>query len=330
MEEPVTSTAEQNPAVTKKNIPVRLIILGVIGVLILVIAVALAFVRIGGYTLFDRVGATAELRGIMIGERSFETVTPRTFGLTELLPKNIEVSGTLGDYAAAGGTEAAIVRQADTGVTEVQLLGKEQRILASSPAAKAAVAVSHDGSFVAYAARTDGTPGFAPALSSWTVHLVDVSSGSDIELGTGFDPEFFVRDGVPYLLFTSAEGLVVNSLAQRDTFSGFITALELSDTVDHAAKISSDGSYLALKDPATRQHTIYSVYRVAINLPLGIEPNMHPANRYTDIIFADGVAYGIDNSVQGSATVWKIDLSGSTAESRRYTFSTEFPNRFLR
>jgi len=87
--------------------------------------------------------------------------------------------------------------------------------------------------------------------------------------------------------------------------------------------------HLALKDSVTRQYSFYSIYRVATDLPLGIEPLLFPQNRYGDITFANNVAYGIDNRTQGTATVWKIDLA-KTSEAKIYTFPTMLPNRFLR
>ena len=319
------------PVTSKKQLPVRAFIIAGIIILVLGVLAALLLIRIDGFTLAERVTAQTELRGIMVADRSFESVVPQSFGLMNLMPHEVAgVTGTIGDYAAGGNAEVAVVRLAETGASEVVLLGVEPRVLASGSAAKASVAVSDDGAFVAYAARTDGAAAFAPYKSMWTVHLIEVESGRDIELGTGFDPEFFTRDGVSYLLFTTADSIVVNSLADTASITGFITPFELSDAIDHTARISPNGTYLALKDPSTRQYTIYSVYRVATGMPLGLEPHAFPTMRYTDIIFTSGAAYGIDNLTQGSASVWKIELGEAAAETKRYTFTTEYPNRFIR
>ena len=318
------------PTAPKKKLPVRALVVAGIIVLALGALAALLFIRFDGFTLAERVAAQAELRGIMVADRSFESIAPQSFGLMKLMPHEVAgVSGTLGDYATGGKVEAVIVRSAE-GASEVWLLGTEPRVLASGTAAKAALAISADGSFVAYAARTDGSAAFAPYKSGWTVHLIELESGRDIELGSGFDPEFFVRDGVSYLLFTTADSIVVNSLADTASIAGFITPFELSDAIDHTARISPNGMHLALKDPATRQYTIYSVYRVAAGMPLGLEPHANPATRYTDIIFTNDAAYGIDNLTQGSASVWKISLGGEAIETKRYTFTTQYPNRFIR
>jgi|GEM_PF-1808611 len=332
MDEPVTTPVTQGPvSEPKKPFPVRTAIIIAVVLAVAGIIAALLLIRIDGFTLLDRMRAQGELRGIMVADRSFESIVPRSFGLTGLADKEIAgISGTIGDYTAGGNIEAVIARSAESGAQEVWQLGGEPKLLATGPAAKASLAVSADGALLAYAARTDGAAGFAPALSSWTVHLVNVSTGRDVELGSGFDPEFFVRDGVSYLLYTSRDGVVVTALTDLTNFSGFITPFEFGDSIDFAAKVSADGAHIALKDTATRQYAFYSIYRATADMPLGIDPLVTPTNRYIDVIFAGKAAYGIDNITRGSGTVWKIDLTEAGTETKKYTFPTELANRFVR
>ncbi|MBU2104081.1 hypothetical protein KKD81_00450 [Patescibacteria group bacterium] len=333
MQEPGTPTVEQKPIQKGKltTLSTRTYIIGGIVVAILVAIAALFLVRVDGYRLIDRIVAQYELSGIFVVERTVSDIQPNSFGFFGLTTKTIKgVSGTLDDYASGAGVQAAIVTSKDSGFQEVWVVGKNPRMLAAGPAAKASLAISSDGTFVAYASRTDESQMFAGRISSWAVHVIDLESGRDVELGVGFDPEFFVREGAPYLLYTSADGVVVNSLAQRDAYNGFITPIPVFDAVDHTAKVSSDGMYVAMKDSVTHAFSIYSVYRVTADQPLGMEPLMTPVNPYTDIIFADNAAYGIDNSTEGTGIVWKIHLDGSATETNTYTFPTTYANRFIR
>jgi len=332
MEEPTVPTTPSAPVAppVKPLSRKTLLISGAVALVVIVLIAAAVFIKIDGRSVFDRLATQKELKGILVAGWTFDSITPHSFGFNKIVEEKIAgVNGVLGDYAASKNVAVGIVTSTESGHQEVWSLGSEPKVLAGGEAAKASVAVSTDGTYAAYAAIADGTAAFSPQISSWAVHLLDLESGKDIELGTGFDPEFFMREGIAYLLFTSPEGVVVSSLASRDTFAGFITPFTHFDRVDHTAKVSPDGMHIALKDIVTSQFAFYSVYRVATDLPLGIEPVLFPENSYGDVIFANGAAYGIDNATKGTATVKKIDLT-KTTETALYTFSTTLPNRFLR
>lgn len=326
MEEPVTT--QQVQSAPRPDGRSRIILIGLLVIVLALIAVA-AFVPIQGFTLYERVRASAELRGLHIGERSYQQVRPSAFGIFGLRERSLDgVAGTLGDYAVGGATEAGIVTASD-GRMNVWVLGSSARQLTDTAAYKASLAVSPDGKYVAYAARAGGENSYAPTFESWAMHIVDLELGTDVELGFGFEPNFFTRDGVNYLLFTTAEGIQVTMPADAGSYRSFTTPFAPTNLVEYAAKVSADGMYLAHRDQATKRFNVLKVYRVAADLPLGLDPVGQLGMISSDVAFLSNHVLTIDNGSRDTGTVWKIDLSDLTNARKFYTYPTELPSRFI-
>ncbi|HWH07239.1 MAG TPA: hypothetical protein VNU47_01795 [Candidatus Paceibacterota bacterium] len=316
MEEPVTqppvtpAAPQSTPTFTRTRL---IILISVIAVLAL-IAIA-AFVPFGGKSLISRIQTQFELRDLRIGDRSYTDAAMRSFGIFDLKADDAGASlGTVGDYARGGSVEAAIVT-AD-GSQQVWLLGSEPRQLTQSSAGKASLAVSPDGALVAYAARSGGEAEHATQLSAWTMHVIDTATGADVELNSGFDPHFFTRDGVTYLLYTSPLGVEVAERIADGSFRSFLTPFEFADSADFAVKVTADGSYVALKSVASRTYGFFSVYRASSTLPLGLEPAARSAIALGDVVFSNGNAYGFANG--RPETVWKVGLNDPEANVNFY------------
>ena len=308
-----------------------LMLAGGIAALIL-ISIAGAFIQINGFSMVDRVRASFELRDLHVAERNYTSVSVSSFGIMSLSPVTLkDLPGTLSDYARAKGVEVGIVNLADTGAQEVVLLGSKQSVLTGSGSAKASLAVSRNGQLVAYAAQTEGAQSFSPLLSTWTVRIINLETGLDAELGTGFGPQFFTRDGVPYLLFTTPEGIQIVDTS-TDEYRAFTTPFDFDDRVEFAVRVAPDGSYVAMRDPATKQLSLYEVYRVAANLPIGVTPTGADLVGLLDVAFANGVVYGVDSyddGIEGGVAVLRVDPQSTEEWKVIYLFPATANYRFI-
>lgn len=308
MEEPVTQpSVEQNTVQkpTPSNNRARLIILIII-VALLIIAVLAAVVPINGKNLIDRFRTMQDLRDLHVGADSYSEANMQAFGLFGLKEHAAGAGlGTVGDYAAGGKVEAAIIT-GDDGAQHVWILGNEPKQISQSAGGKGSLAVSPDGSLVAYAVRTGGEADYVFNLSAWTMHVIDLATGSDVQLNAGFDPHFFTRDGVTYLLYTSPSGIEVAERVPDGAYRSFLTPYTFADTVGFAAKISDDGMHLAIKSTASQTASFFDVFRVSTTMPLGVEPAGKPNLALGQVVFSNGYAYGFANGMP--ETVWKIDL----------------------
>ncbi|MBU1292505.1 hypothetical protein KJ819_00370 [Patescibacteria group bacterium] len=304
-----------------------------VGCLLAVLVIlAATLIRVDGFSMFDRIRASIELRNIHAVERNYTSVSVQRFGIMSLSPVSFEsLPGTLSDYASAKGVAVGIVTLTDTGAQEIVLLNSEQGALTGSESAKASLAVSSDGSLIAYAAQTDGSQSFNPLLSSWTVRILNRDTGSDIELGTGFGPQFFARDGVTYLLFTTPEGIQVVDTSTAE-YRAFTTPFELNDRIEFAVRVAPDGSYLAMRDSVTQQFSLYEIYRVAANMPLGINPTGADLVGLLDVAFANGSVYGVDShdgGIEGGVAVLRINPKSAEEGKPMYLFPATTDYRLI-
>ena len=309
-----------------------LLVIGAIAAAVLIVVVAAALIRIDGFSVLDRLRTAFELRDIRVAERNYASVSVNRFGILSLSPVSFdELPGTLSDYARAKGVEVGIVNLTDTGAQEVVLIDSDMSVLTGSGSAKASLAVSPDGSLVAYAARTSGAPEFSPLLSAWTVRILDRETGSDTELGTGFGPQFFMREGVPYLLFTTPEGVQVVDVSTNE-YRAFTTPFDVDDRIEFAVRVAPNGSHLAMRDRVTQQFSLYEIYRVAANLPLGIEPTGADLVGLLDVAFAGGSVYGVDSydgGIDGGVAVLKIDPKSTEEGKPIYLFPASTDYRLI-
>lgn len=309
-----------------------LFVIGAIAAVVLILISAAALIRVDGYSMFDRLQTSFELRDLRTVERNYSSVSVNRFGIMSLAPVEFDsLPGTLSDYARGRGVEAGIVLFAGTGAHEVVLLDSSMSVLTGSGSAKASLAVSPDGSLIAYATRTSGEQTFSPLLSEWTVRILNRETGSDIELGTGFGPQFFMQEGVPHLLFTAPEGIQVVDVS-TDGYPAFMTPFELDNRVEFAVRVAPNGKYLAMRDRVTQQFSLYEMYRVAANLPLGITPTGADLVGFLDIAFAGGSVYGVDTydgGVEGGVAVLKIDPTSGEEGKAIYLFPASTNYRLI-
>lgn len=294
----------------------RRFIITIIGVLVLIAAL------IGGYFFLQ--AKSGGLNGVSIFRGDYITGELHKFNLLGLREKNIAVTGTLSDYAEEGGTKVAIVLAPDERSQDLWLIGGEPRQLTADGIGKAAVSLSPDGKWAAYAQLADAPAGalFNVQLSAWSVRVMNVETGEFWDAGAGFAPQFFVRDDVTYLLFTSARGVVVADATARTTQTTFFLN---PGTVDYAAIISEDGSHVAIPNGVNRMYDLFTVTRVAA--PLQITFVATAPVLLEGAQFKDDTLYAVEWNESGSY-VWKMEANG--AAENIYTLPTAGHHRIIR
>lgn len=294
-------------------------------VIVIVLLIAAAFIPVRGDALWHRVYAAYQLRGLFTAQGNREPVAPYTFGVMDIKPYDPKgVEGALGDFTEAGGVRVAIVRPSEGGVAQVRQLSPTVHALSDEPGAKAIVAVSPDGEYAAYSVASS-TDQFSSRLSSWDVVLVALSTGESVTLGSGFGPQFFAHEGKTWLLYTTMNGVTVMNIAERKSFA---TPLSFADEVGFMAKISPDGSHIALRDGASGRFGIYEIPRIDSSLPLDITPTEAQVDAADDVTLSRSGIYAT-RFADGVVTVDSIPYADLSQRKNIYTFPSDAPYRFI-
>lgn len=284
----------------------RVFVLGaILLVVICTVAAVIFLIRIDGTTLYERAYAVHALRDITFIKSGPEDTGLYSFSFLGLKQKTVpHIPGSVTGYARAGETEA-VIAQTESGAQEVYLLSGEQKALTATEVPKASLALSPTGNFLTYssAASSEG----ASLLSSWTIHLHNVHTGTEIELGPGYGGQFVERDGKEFLLYTTKDAII---FIATDDLSGFSTLSQIQDDVSFAVVVSPDGKYLASRDMARRAWNLYTVKTFAEGLPLSLSPLP------LDISMLDAV-HLTNTELVGIEPIWSItdesrDLVGGT------------------
>lgn len=158
-------------------------------------------------------------------------------------PEDLEsASSRAGVTAGVSGTDLVIMR------------GNKRDVLFSDPEHKGSVAVSPDGSAVAYASMIPGS--VEEGVARWYVKQVDVTSRQVSILGIGYAPQYVLRDGKTYVFYTTPDGI---TLVDVSTGEELKNPVMVEGPERYAAIASDDGAYLSIRDALVGQ---YSVYRV--------------------------------------------------------------------
>lgn len=245
-------------------------------------------------------------KGVTVFDGDYLEGTLHEFGLFGYKDITPVVAGYLSDYARSGKTEVAIVLNEEGTAQDVVVLSDGGRVLTTDGAGKAALAVSPDGSEVAYAVVTGAPAGtlFDIKTALWSVRTTNLETGESWTIGEGFGPQYFERDGKTYLLFTSSRGVVIADLEARTTQT---TLMVTPGVVDYSARISADGMHLAMENGVTKKTDLYAVTSVAAPLSLELIAPIEP--ELTGMEFIGNTLYGIQWDAEG-ARVWKVTTDG--------------------
>ncbi|CAN5718347.1 hypothetical protein BH11PAT2_BH11PAT2_08230 [soil metagenome] len=302
--------------------------LGVVAILVVLISIALyAFVPVHGVTAWKQAMNVYELRGVIVTPFGAETVTPYSFGMNGLKKVSISAApGVLEEYAQGGSTHVVLTKVATSAENDVWLLGSPAKKISNESGPKKWVAVSSDGSLVAYSVATTMA---TSSIAAWSVELVNLKTNKSSSLGVGIAPQFFTRAGKQYLLSTSVGTVNVTDL---DKNTNVATPLGLTDTLFSYARVSPDGNHIALRDAATRLYSIYTMEQPAGDLSFKIVSTKNKLLTDDDILLTNTSWYGLrflprNGTVVVEAT--KTSYDASSEGGVLYSFASTEPYHFI-
>lgn len=214
-----------------------------IGLLVLIIVLVLG----AGFYLIHSAGP---LRGVRYLSGTFDSRTLYELGISGPQTIAVSVPGRMVDYTRSNGHEAAIAVDA-TGAQDVYSIeGGKAAALTHDGGIKTWLALSPDGSTIAYSVRTATTTSSTTSYYDpidWRV--VVVSHGQSQLFNQGYAPGFFTRDGNLYLLYTTPTSVHIVNLA-TNTHQDIALDRGVPNVFFHPI-VSPDGMYIALPDVST-------------------------------------------------------------------------------
>ncbi len=132
----------------------------------------------------------------------------------------------------------------------------EVRVLEESPGAKAMVALQRNGTHLAFAERKDETGEFSPFISAWNIRTINLLTGEQKSIGDGVYPQFFLKDGQSFILFTTRTGFSAYNMETGNTATAQFLNPGLAN---HYGSVSPLGSYLLTLNPVNRGLDLFSI-----------------------------------------------------------------------
>ncbi|MES2226060.1 MAG: hypothetical protein V4480_04625 [Patescibacteria group bacterium] len=217
----------------------------------IILVIAAIIIALAAYWAW--MSPSAAFRGISYQAGSYENRDLHRIGWFGIRSVTLPVSGRVLDYARAGGSEAAIVLADDGSQDVYRIAGGKAQALTHDGGIKSSLAISQDGSMVAYAARSMASTSTEPAdfyaLDAWNVTRINTADGSATLAGKGYGPQFFAFEGSEYLAFTGPAGLHIVELATNTHQDLPVGTMHINGL--YRAAISADGHYLALPSSDT-------------------------------------------------------------------------------
>lgn len=170
---------------------------------------------------------------------------------------------------------------------------------------KDAPALSPDGSLVAYAmlALPLGDALYSENVSDWHIHLFDVGTGEDTDIGEGYAPYFMSQDPT-VLAYSTPEGIVSFEQENENT-AAFALPSGIGGTA-RASRVSPDGAHLIAYNAVTRQWSIYAILEPH---PLAISALGEVQSAFDHVALSDTYFFGIyRDETNGMMTLWRYPL----------------------
>lgn len=246
--QPVASAPVAPPGTTDRG-PNKKLIIGGIVLVAAVVLIALVPMIMKNLQVSNALGGA---RILVSGAEKSGLYEYTWLGMRQV---KLPVEGTVTDYARNGAHEAVIAHEGDANKSLAYVLGDEPRTVGVPLGEKASIAISPDGAWVAYATRAD----VGGDLYSWNVQAVEVATGDLVELGAGFAPQFFTRDGMTRLMFRGPEGITIADLSARKSFT---TPFTMPAEITNAGAVAADGSRFVSRNNYTGEFTLYTVSAV--------------------------------------------------------------------
>jgi hypothetical protein len=262
---PVSVVPPSEPPARKRGIPQ--VLWWVLGIIVVLAGIGGA----GAYVyMHDSFGwrAHADAVSILPHLRVLEgTLDTRTVGdytaQGAYRAHSLAVKGDLVDYVTLDGkTEYALVAAPETkpSTAIVRIADGHTETLVGATSTKLWLALSPDGSTLAYAERepftstsTKPDPTTAYDPNAWTVHVLDLRTGSSTAIAHAATPRFFTRDGVTYLLYLQVPDIHIRSLTDGTEF----TLAHVNDGL-WPVEVARDGHYLAVYNRSIQSYEFFT------------------------------------------------------------------------
>jgi len=231
---------------------------------------------------------------------------------SELIPLYVD-SGSVVDYVKRGVKEFALIQNTDGEVDMfVRSTGANWTQYTVDGGIKLHLDVSSDGSLVSFTKRIETVPSsrqdFYDDLTAWDAYVFETSNGASSRFANGFAPQFFTRDGLPFLLFVDPDGITIAKLGTDDRQSA--TFYRPYDG-HHPPRVSPDGEYLAVYNP----RGTYDIFPIETLSPLIIGDTVGSLPQDTSVmVFSRTAIYAARNINDGDSVLFSIsrDLSDDT------------------
>lgn len=236
------------------------------------------------------------------------------FGREELM---LSVEGLVIDYAERDGIRIASVANPAAMSSELYLLGETAEQLTQDLYTKTEIAISHDGSRIAYSAPAEKRfigPFFSLVPQDWTVMVMDLATREITEVGQGHGAEFADPNDSSKILYSSPAGLTLVDIDTGErTVNGNVPTFNASFPV----RISDDGTKALVLDSTAGTYSVYMIERESLVLtPIAMLPH-----KFASAVLTDTTAYWVKKGVEGSPSeLWSLQLEEGAKPRREYTF----------
>ena len=230
------------------------------------------------------------------------------------------VEGLVIDYAERGSVRVASVANPATMTNELYLLGDTPVALTEDRYTKTGIAISHDGSRIAYSAPANkllGGPFFSVQPEGWTVMVMDLATREITEVGAGHGPQFIDADDASRIIYSSAGGLVLHDLD-----AGVVATNDLFPPLSagYPVRISEDGSKALVFNSEQSRYGIHSVDATTLeHTLLAAIPDT-----FVNAVLTDTHAYWVKQGFDAPNELWSLSLKEGSTPKMLYTFSDGF------
>lgn len=233
----------------------------------------------------------------------------------------VPVEGLIIDYAERNGVRIASVVNPTTMADELYLIGDEPTQLTEDRYSKTGIAISHDGSRIAFNAPPNkqiGAPYFSMLPEGWVVMVMDLETREIIEVGKGYGAQFVDAGDPSKIVYVSAEGLVAYDLdsgvsVTNDVVPPFSAAYPI--------RVSDDGTKALIFNPEQNRYGINTIDTTTL------KHTLYAAipDTFANAILTDTHAYWVKkgNTVAPSE-LWTLSLRENSTPRRLYTFFDGF------
>lgn len=256
----------------------------VLVLLLIIVLIPIVIYRHPISTFVKNLNALTHIHGEYLVTGPADGTTVEKIGYFKNTPL-ISKSGKLIDYDRVPRGEFAIVLSATGRDEDIVQLGATEKKLTTDGGIKAALTVSPDGNYIAYAQLLPGTYGVSgpsTRLQDWFVSLYDVKGKTVSRISNAYQPQFFTKEGKLYMEFMNAHGMGMTNIASNTTR---ILSDLTSESTGHPTYVSPDGKYVVKFN--TIKDGEYTLYSIGSTYPFTLKKEGALPNSQTRIVGID-------------------------------------------